>query len=297
MSGYLILEQVLNGVQFGMLLFLMAVGVTLVFGVMDVVNLSHGSLYMMGGFFLAQSILWVDHFYLGALIAGIGVVGFSILIEVLVIRPLYSRGHLDQVLATFGLILFFNELVVMVWGRAPLFISTPPELSGQIELIPGAPYPTYRLAVTAVSVVLGIAVYAILRWTRIGMLVRAGAEKRQMVELMGVNIAVLYTAVFAFGAFLAAVAGMAAAPLVSVETGVGEPVLILTLVVVIIGGIGSVKGALVASLVVGLVDTFGRVLLPELIGPGTGNALANMSVYILMAGILYFRPRGLFGEA
>jgi branched-chain amino acid transport system permease protein len=297
MSGYLILEQVLNGVQFGMLLFLMAVGVTLVFGVMDVVNLSHGSLYMMGGFFLAQSILWVDYFYLGALIAGIGVVGVSILIEILVIRPLYFRGHLDQVLATFGLILFFNELVVMVWGRAPLFISTPPELSGQIELIPGAPYPTYRLAVTAVSVVLGIAVYAILRWTRIGMLVRAGAEKRQMVELMGINIAVLYTAVFAFGAFLAAVAGMAAAPLVSVETGVGEPVLILTLVVVIIGGIGSVKGALVASLVVGLVDTFGRVLLPELIGPGTGNALANMSVYILMAGILYFRPRGLFGEA
>lgn len=297
MSSYLLLEQVLNGVQLGMLLFLMAVGVTLVFGVMDVVNLSHGSLYMMGGFFLAQAIVWSDSFYLGALLSALGVILVAIVVEILIIRPLYSRGHLEQVLATFGLILFFNEVVVMIWGRAPLFISTPAELSGQVELIPGAPYPTYRLAITAVAVLLGAAVYAILRWTRIGMLVRAGAEKRQMVELLGVNIAFLYTAVFAFGAFLAAVAGMAAAPLVTVETGIGEPVLILTLVVVIIGGIGSVKGALYAALLVGLVDTFGRVLLPELVGPGTGNALANMSVYILMAAILYFRPSGLFGEA
>jgi len=294
MSAMLLLEQALNAVQFGMLLFLVAVGVTLVFGVMDVVNLSHGSLFMLGGFFLAQAMDWQGSFYLGAFLAAVGVVAVAVVVEILVIRPLYARGHLDQVLATFGLILFFNEAVVMIWGRSPLFVSVPEVLSGQVEILPGAPYPTYRLAVTAVAALLGLGLYAILRYTRIGILVRAGADKRLMVEVLGVNVALLYTAVFAFGALLAAVAGMMTAPLLSVETGVGEPVLILALVIVIIGGIGSVRGALAASLLIGFVDTFGRVLLPGLVGPGTGSALANMAVYIVMAAILYFRPQGLF---
>ena len=276
-----------------MMLFLMAVGVTLVFGIMDTVNLSHGSLLMFGGFFIVTGVELTGSYGLGLFLALVASALLAILIEILVMRPLYRRGHLDQVLATFGLILFFNELSVIIWGRAPLYLNIPEFLSGQIDLL-GVPYPAYRFAITAVSAVVGIALYFIIARTRTGMLIRAGADKRQVVEMMGVNISRLYTLVFALGGVLAGLAGMMLVPLVSVHTGIGDPILITTLVVVIIGGIGSIRGALVGALLVGVLDTFGRILFPIYLGTGTGNALSNITAYVLMAVILLWRPRGLF---
>ena len=282
----ILLEQAFNGLQLGMMLFLVAVGVTLVFGIMDTVNLSHGSLLMFGGFFIVTAVELTGSFGLGLLLALIASATLAVLVEVIVMRPLYRRGHLDQVLATFGLILFFNELAVVIWGRAPLYLSIPKFLSGQIDLL-GVPYPAYRFTITAVAALLGLGLYFLISRTRTGMLIRAGADKR-------IVISRVYTLIFALGGVLAGLAGMMIVPLVSVQTGMGDPILITTLVVVIIGGIGSIRGALVGALLVGVLDTFGRILFPIYFGTGTGNALANMTIYVLMAGVLLWRPRGLF---
>lgn len=296
MTLALFVEQAFNGLQFGLLLFLVAVGITLVFGVMDLVNLSHGSMVMLGGYMSAALLPITGGHLLMLPLALAAVAVIAIVVEVTILRRLYARGHLDQVLATFGLILVFNEGVVMLFGRDPIFMPVPAWLSGAVTILPDVRYPAYRLAVTAVAIALGVALHLLISRSRLGMLIRAGADKRQMVQLLGVNIAALYTAVFALGAMLAAVAGIMLGPIVAVRTGMGDPILILALVCVIIGGLGSVRGALFGALLVGLVDTFGRVFLPTLLGPGTGQAIANMSVYLLMAAILVWRPAGLMGH-
>jgi branched-chain amino acid transport system permease protein len=292
MTLALFLEQAFNGLQLGMLLFLVAVGITLVFGVMDLINLSHGSLVMLGGYASAAVLAVVGNEFVMIPLALALVAALATVLEVLVLRRLYARGHLDQVLATFGLILVFNEAVVMIFGRDPIFVPVPSWLAGSVEILPGVRYPAYRLAITGVAALLGLALHLLISRSRFGMLIRAGADKREMVEMLGVNIRWLYTGVFALGAMLGAVAGMMLGPLVAVRTGMGEPILILALVCVIIGGLGSIRGALIGALLVGSVDTFGRILLPPLLGSGTGQAISNMSVYLLMAAILIWRPAG-----
>lgn len=294
MTTSLFLELIFNSIQLAMTLYLVAVGVTLVFGVMNLVNLSQGSMFMLGGYFSAAAMDWTGSWVEGAAVGlvAVGVVGA--LIEFLVVRNLYHRNHLDQVLATFGLMLFFNEIVVIVWGREPLFLATPPGLGGSIHLAPGFFYPAYRLAISGTALAAGLLLYLLITRTRVGMLIRAGAEQRRLIEAFGVNIRVLYTLVFSLGALLAGLGGIMTAPLLPVQTGVGDSILIEVLVVIIIGGLGSIRGALVASLAVGLFEVFGHLLLPIYLGPTTGNALASMSIYIAMAAVLVWRPTGLF---
>ncbi len=297
-------EQVLNGVQLGVTLLLMASGLTLIFGIMNLINLAHGSLYMTGAF-VAASVTAATGNFLWGLLAGVAAAGVvGMLIEFTIMRRLYRRDHLDQVLATFGLILFFNELVRVTWGRPPLRLDVPPWLAGSVELIPGVPYPVYRLAVIAVGALVMLLLYGLVQKTKLGMWIRAGASNREMVGALGVNIASLYTVVFGLGALLAGLAGIMAAPFTAVQSGMGETILILTFVVIVIGGIGSIRGAVVGSLLVGLTDTLGRVYLPTLmsvaLSPSDANAvgssLASMSIYILMAVVLALKPSGLFGE-
>lgn len=281
----LFLEQLLNGLQFGMMLFLMASGLTLVVGIMNFINLAHGTLYMTGAF-LAVTFQLLTGNYLLAL--GLGILGTALvglLIEMFIVQPLYKRDHLDQVLCTFGIILFLNELARVIWGSAPLRMDVPKVLDGSVD-IAGIGYPAYRLAIIAVSAAVAVGLHLVITRTRLGMLIRAGAADRTMVVGLGVDIQQLYALVFAAGAALAALAGILAAPIFTVQTGMGDHILILTLVVIVIGGIGSVQGALVASLLVGVIDTVGRVTLPT----GFGNVL----IYVLMAMILFWRPRGLF---
>jgi branched-chain amino acid transport system permease protein len=286
MSTLLLLEQALNGLQLGVMLFLMAAGLTLVCGIMNLVNLAHGSLYMTGAFLAATFTAWTGSFWLALLLALPATALVGLAVERIAVSRLYDRDHLDQVLATFGLILFFNELTRIVWGPQPLFLSPPEALQGFAEIIPGAPYPLYRLFILAVGLAVAGGLYGLIAHTRLGMLIRAGASNREMVQALGVNIRLLYAGVFTFGAVLAGLGGMLAAPLLSVEIGMGESILILAFVVVIIGGVGSVRGALLGAIAVGVVDTFGRVLLPP--------AVAEMAIYILMALVLSWRPRGLF---
>jgi branched-chain amino acid transport system permease protein len=223
-------------------------------------------------------------------------------VEATVLRRLYARGHLDQVLATFGLILFFNEAVRMVWGPRPLFVDIPAALSGTVEVVPGAPYPVYRLVIIAAGLAVGAALWWLVQRTRLGMLIRAGAADREMLAALGVDTRHLYAGVFALGAFLAGLAGALAGPLFAVQVGMGENILILTFVVIVIGGIGSIRGALAGALLVGLVDTLGRAYLPTLlrlvaepaVADGVGAALASMLIYVLMAAVLIWRPTGLF---
>jgi len=298
----LILEQLMNGLQLGVMLFLMSAGLTLVFGIMQVINLAHGSFYMVGAYTAATVTQLTGSFLLGLLAALPVAAAVGMLVEAVVLRRLYSRDHLDQVLATFGLILFFNELTRMIWGRQPLFMDVPDWLSGTVEIIPGAPYPSYRLAVIGMGVLVAVFLYLLFTRTRLGMQIRAGASNREMIAALGVNIRFLYTLVFGLGAMLAGLAGVMAGPILAVEAGMGEEILILTFVVIVIGGIGSIRGALIAALMVGMVDTLGRVFLPGLFrlflpvaeADGIGASLASMSVYILMAAILVWRPRGLF---
>jgi branched-chain amino acid transport system permease protein len=291
----LFVEQLFNGLQFGLMLFLMAVGVTLVFGIMRVINLAHGSMFMLGGYFLVAAFAATRSYLLAVPLALLGVVASAAVLEILVLRPLYRRGHLDQVLATFGLVMFFNELVVVIWGREPLFLPIPGFLNQHVQILPGIPYPTYRLAITFVALVIGALLYFLIAHTRLGALIRAGSEKRDIVEALGVNIGLLYTLVFALGAALAGLAGMMTGPLLSIESGMGDPILILTLVVIVIGGAGSVRGALVGALLVGLIDTFSRVLGPMLLGGATGSAVVGMADYVLMAAVLVYSRTGLFG--
>lgn len=301
----LFLEQVLNGLQFGVTLLLLASGLTLIFGIMNLINLAHGSLFMVGAYVAAWLTRVSGNFLLG-LVAGMAaafVVG--VLVEVIVMRRLYKRDHLDQVLATFGLILFFNELVRILWGRQPLPLDPPAWLAGTVELIPGAPYPTFRLAVIVVGILVITLLYLLIQRTRLGMWIRAGASDREMIGALGVNIALLYTLIFGLGALLAGLAGVMAGPFSAIESGMGETILILTFVVIVIGGIGSIKGAIVGSLLVGLTDSLGRAYLPVILralmsnsaADAVGAALASMLIYILMALVLAFRPQGLFGKA
>ncbi|MBU0797969.1 MAG: branched-chain amino acid ABC transporter permease [Alphaproteobacteria bacterium] len=286
MTLLLFVEQVLNGLQLGVMLFLMAAGMTLVFGIMGLINLAHGSLYMIGAYVAATVQQATGSFLVGLLVALPVAALVGMAVEMIALRRLYPRDHLDQVLATFGLILFFNELVKIVWGPQAYFMAMPDMLSGSVDIIPGIPYPAYRLAIVATGLAVAILLYLLITRTRIGMLIRAGATNREMVNALGVNVDRLYTIVFGLGAALAALAGIMAGPILALEVGMGESILILTFVVVVIGGIGSVRGAFVAALLVGIADTFGRVLLPP--------AIAEMTIYILMAAILVWRPQGLF---
>ncbi len=302
MSFTLLAVQTLNGLQLGVLLFLIAAGLTLVFGVMDFINLAHGVQYMVGAYLAAMFSTLTGNFFLGLMLALPTALAFGWFLEILIFRHLYGRDHLDQVLATFGIILFLNQAVKVVWGAAPLSVEIPQVLSGSIRLMDGLLYPVYRLAIIgsglAVAVLLGVLVSR----TRIGMLVRAGAANAPMVSALGVDIGRLFMIVFGFGAMLAGFAGAMVAPILSVEPGMGDNLLILTFVVIVIGGIGSIRGAFVAAIMVGLVDTLGRsfgpVLLRAVMDPSaaaqTGRALAPMLIYILMAAILFFRPAGLF---
>jgi len=302
MSFALLFEQLLNGLQFGVMLFLMAAGLTLVFGIMNFINLAHGSLYMVGAYLTVAATQWTGSYVAGLVLGLAGTLLVGMLVEVIALRALYSRDHLDQVLATFGLILFFNELVAMIWGRAALFSSGPSWLSGHIDLFTGSSYPKYRAAIIVVGLVTAAILWYVVTRTRLGMLIRAGATNRTMVAALGVNIRLLYTVVFGFGAALAGLAGLLAGPIYNVQPGMGELILIQVFVVIVIGGIGSIRGALVGAIIVGVVDTLGRAFLKPLLGTlisppaaeSAGPALASMLIYLLMAVVLAFRPQGLF---
>ena len=301
MSAMLLLAQLLNGLQYGVLLFLLAAGLTLVFGIMSFVNLAHGSLYMLGAYAGAVAYGASGSFALAVVAAMAAALALGLLLEVVVVSRLYRRDHLDHVLATFGLVMFFNELVRLVWGPQPLFVQVPQVLEGTVEVF-GFSYPAYRFAILVAGLLVALGSYGLIHKTRIGMLIRAGAQNPQMVAALGVNIGLLNALLFGVGAMLAGLAGAIAGPVLSVQSGMGEPVLITTLVVIVIGGIGSVSGALYAALIVGLVDTLGRVFLPLLLrqvaerslADAAGPALASMSVYLLMALVLALRPQGLF---
>lgn len=286
MSLALFAEQLLNGVQLGVMLFLIASGLTVVFGIMNFINLAHGSLYMAGGFAAAYIQFLTGSFALAVLIAIPVAAIIGLAMERVVLSRFYGRSHLDQVLVTFALILIMNEGTRMIFGPAPMRVSLPPMLSGSVEILPGVGYPVIRLAILATGLVVAGLLYLIIMRTRLGMWVRAGASNRPMAGAMGVNVPVIFSLLFAVGAGLAGLAGIMAAPILSVQVGMGEPILILALVVTVIGGIGSIRGAFVAALLVGIVDTFGRVTLTP--------ALGSMVIFILMAAILTFRPKGLF---
>ncbi len=302
MSVTLLVEQLINGLQLGTMLFLMASGLTLVFGVMGLINLAHGSFYMVGAYATAVVTAATGSFLVGLAAGMIAAAAVGALVELIVIRRLYHRPHLDQVLATFALILVFSEGTRWLFGSSPLWLNPPPLLSGSVTLPGGLRYPLYRLMIITVGVAVAVGLYLVITRSRLGMRIRAGESDREMIGALGVNIARLYTLVFAMGAALAGLAGALVGALQSVQVGMGEPVLILAFVVIVIGGIGSIKGALYGAILVGVVDTLGRVLLPlffrQFLPPseaaGVGAALAAMLIYILMAVILAFKPKGLF---
>lgn len=305
MSTLLLIEQVLNGLQFGVMLFLMAAGLTLIFGVMGLINLAHGSLYMVGAFAAAAVAGATGSFVLALIASLIAAAAAGAIIELVVIRRLYDRDHLDQVLATFALILIFSEGTRWVFGSFPLFLDIPDLLAGPVTLPGGIQYPAYRLLIIAIGLMVAFGLFQLIARTRIGIQIRAGESDREMIAALGVDISKLYTLVFALGAALAGLAGALVGAIQSVQVGMGEPVLILAFVVIVIGGIGSIKGALVGALLVGLTDTLGGVLLPGFFGTfmepsaatAVGSSLASMSIYILMAGVLLFKPTGLYGSA
>lgn len=298
----LVLEQLLNGLQFGVMLFLLAAGLTLIFGIMGVINLAHGSLYMVGAYAAAFAAAQTGSVII-AIVAGLAAAALvGMAMELFVLRRLYARDHLDQVLATFALILIFNQSVTILFGRQPLFVSVPSVLNGSVQLLPGLTYPIYRLIIIAVGLLVALGLYLLINRTRIGMLVRAGATHREMVRALGVDIRLLYTAVFGLGALLAGLAGLMAGPILAVQVGMGEQILIMTFVVVVIGGVGSIRGAFFGALLVGLVDTVLRAFLPGLLrqvmtgseADALGAGLASMGIYMLMAAVLLVRPKGLF---
>jgi branched-chain amino acid transport system permease protein len=300
-----LIEQCLNGIQLGMLLFLLAAGLTLIFGIMDLVNLAHGSLYMIGAYFAATFAAATGSFVLGAILALVATLVGGMALEVIAIRRLYGRDHLDHVLGTFGLLLFFNELVRLIWGPAGMTLPLPSQMLTAVQVLPGVYYPAFRLVIIVATLVVALLLYILVMRTRIGMLIRAGASNREMVGALGVNIKLLYTLVFGLGAALAGFAGLMQAPILTVQIGMGENILILAFVVIIIGGIGSIRGAFVAAMIVGLIDTIGRAFLPDLArtflsysaGSSLGPSLSSMIIYLLMALVLVFRPEGLFPAA
>jgi len=304
MSGTLIAEQLLNGLQFGLMLFLISAGLTLVFGILDILNLAHGSLYMAGAYVAAQAMA-VSKSYLAAVLLAVVVVAIlGALLELVLIRRLVVRDHLAQVLGTFAVVLMANDLVRMIWGPAPLMMSLPAALAGPIHLTQDLLYPAYRLLIIGIGVVVALTLYFLIGRTRIGALIRAGASNRQMSSLMGVRVPLLYLGVFVLGAMLAALAGAMLGPVTAIQAGMGEQIIVLVLVSIVIGGIGSIKGALVGALLVGFVDTAGRAFLPNLlklmfdpaVASSVGPTLAAISIYVLMAIVLIFKPSGLFGR-
>ena len=304
MSLVLIAEQILNGLQFGIMLFLMSAGLTLIFGVMGLINLAHGSLYMIGAF-IAAAVASATGSFILALVAALSAAALAgAIVEMTIIRKLYNRDHLDQVLATFALILIFSEGTRWVFGSFPLYLDVPAYLQGAVTLPGGIQYPLYRITLIVFGLIIGIGLGLLITKTRIGVQIRAGENDREMVSALGVNISKLYTFVFALGAALAGLAGALVGAIQSVEVGMGEPVLILAFVVIVIGGIGSVKGALIGSILVGLTDTLGGIFLPKLFGlfmdlataTNVGSSIASMSIYILMSIVLVWRPTGLFGQ-
>jgi branched-chain amino acid transport system permease protein len=298
----LFFEQCLNGLQFGLLLFLLAAGLTLVFGIMDLVNLAHGSLYMIGAYFAATFAAFTGSFLLGAALALVATLLVGMVVEVVVMRRLYGRDHLDHVLGTFGLILFFDELVRLIWGPAGLSLPLPSWLNSAVRVLPGVYYSAYKLSIIIVAFAVAAFLYLLVMRTRIGMLIRAGASNREMVGALGINIKLLFTLVFGLGAALAGLAGLMQAPILTVQIGMGESILILAFVVTVIGGIGSIRGAFVAAIMVGFIDTLGRAYFPDILrlmfsketAATAAPALSSMLIYLLMAVVLVVRPTGLF---
>ncbi|WP_075219032.1 branched-chain amino acid ABC transporter permease [Acuticoccus yangtzensis] len=301
----LLLLQALNGLQFGILLFLVAAGLTLIFGIMDLINLAHGVLYMVGAYLTATFTSLTGDFFIGLALALPAALLFGIVLERLIFSQLYDRDHLEQVLATFGLILILNEGVKMIWGAAPLSVPIPDILSGSVPLIGPMRFPVFRIVIIAAGLVTALGLWFLVARTRIGMLLRAGATNAPMVSALGVDVKRLFMLVFGLGAMLAGFAGAMVAPILSVEPGMGNNILILTFVVIVIGGVGSIRGAFVAAILVGVVDTVGRtfgpIILRSLMDPSaasqTGRTLAPMLIYILMAAVLFARPSGLFPKA
>ena len=303
MDGALIMILVLNGLQLGVLLFLLAAGLTLVFGIMDFINLAHGAFYMLGAFICATLAMWLDSFLIAVLLAVPITFAVGVVVELGVARQLYQADHLEQILATFGLILIADTLVQMIWGPEGLTFALPEILNGQVRLFSGAEFPIYRVLIIAVGLLVASALYLVVSHTRTGMLIRAGASNRRMVEALGVDIRMLFTLVFAAGAAMAGLAGLMIAPITEASIGMGNEILIVAFVVIVIGGIGSVQGAFFGAMLVGLIDTLGRAFLDDLLGlvlshqaaETSAPAISAMLIYILMAVILYFRPQGLFG--
>jgi len=302
MAGTLLLVQFLNGLQLGVLLFLIAAGLTLVFGVMNFINLAHGVQYMLGAYLAVAFYGVVGNFLLALVLALIAALAFGLLLEILIFRHLYDRDHLDQIIATFGVILFLNHGVKVIWGAAPLTLPPPDVFAGSLVLMDGLLYPVWRLVIIAAGLAVAAGLYGAVNFTRVGMLVRAGATNAPMVSALGVNIERLFMMVFGIGAMLAGFAGIMIAPILSVEPGMGDNILILAFVVIVIGGIGSIRGAFIAALLIGLVDTLGRSFAVDILrlamGPSpartVGPAIASMLIYLLMAVVLYVRPEGLF---
>ncbi|MGC2519673.1 MAG: branched-chain amino acid ABC transporter permease [Burkholderiales bacterium] len=290
------LIQLLNGVQYGLLLFLVSSGLTLVFGIMGIINVAHGSFYMIGAY-LAWSLTGQLGSFWIALPAGIALtLAIGLALEVLLINKLYSRDHLYQVLLTYGLILVFEETRSILWGDDVRGVPIPQLLSGSFPLTDTLSYPYYRLWISAVCLLVAALMVWVIQKTRLGMMIRAGSANREMVQSLGINIQLVYRVVFAAGVTLAAVAGMISAPVSAVFPGMGNQILIICFVVIVIGGMGSVKGAMVASLLIGLVDTFGKVLHLEIGGLKLLPELSSMTVYLLMAVVLLWRPEGIFGR-
>lgn len=287
MSTELFFVQLVNGVQYGLLLFLIASGLTLVFGVMGILNLAHGSMYMVGAYLVWYFVSVTGSFTLGALLSAVIALGLGIVIERVLIQRLYNRNHLDQVLLTIGMIFVFNSLQSILWGNDPYGVAVPDALGGAVPFTDNSSYPVYRIFAALICVAIAAALYFVVSKTRLGMLIRAGESNREMVEALGVNIKSLYTIVFAIGVMLAAVSGIIAAPMRSIVPGMGESVLITCFVVVVIGGMGSIKGAFVGALLVGIISTFAAVLVPT---------MSNMIIYIFMILVLLAKPQGLFAK-
>ncbi|MFP6691315.1 MAG: branched-chain amino acid ABC transporter permease [Alphaproteobacteria bacterium] len=302
MNYVLVAEQFFNGFQLGIILFLMAAGLTLIFGIMDMVNLAHGTLYMFGGFFAASLAFWTGSFVWGIVLAIPVMMIAGVVLDLIVLRTLYERNHLDQVLATFGLILFFNELFLIVYGPEGMAFPLPEAVSGIATLPGGITVPEYRLVIIILGLLVALGLYLLVSKTRVGMLIRAGASNREMLGALGVNVQVLFTAVFGLGAVLAGFAGMIVTPITQAQSGMGEDPLILAFVVIVIGGIGSIRGAFVGAVITGVIDTMGRsfidvgllTFLDTEAAESAGPAISSMLIYLLMAGILAFKPQGLF---
>ena len=302
MNWVLLAEQFLNGFTLGIILFLICAGLTLVFGIMDLVNLAHGSLYMMGAYFTATFTELTGSFLLAIPLALAATLVVGMVVEVVVLRNLYTRDHLDHVLATVGLILFFNESVRLIWGPEGEVIPLPAYLDTNFELFFGITYPTYRLVIIIAGLAVAVGLYLLVTHTRVGMLIRGGASNREMLSALGIDVKLLFTVIFGLGAALAGLAGLLYGPIEQATIGMGERVLILALVVIVIGGVGSIRGSFVAAILVGLIDTMGRSFLDLLfllfMAPNDAEtaapAVSSMSVYLIMAVVLAFRPQGLF---